>query len=308
MIHLLLPTYNGEAFLPAQLDSLLEQTEQGFCVLAQDDGSGDKTPGLLSAWAASHPGKLRIMAGLPHEKGTRGNVMSLLKASDVEYVMFCDQDDVWHPDKIARSLAVLKEGEARFGRDCPLLVHTDLKVVDRDLAPIAPSFWAYQKLDENPSLKRLLVQNSVTGCTVMMNRSLAEIVKKGPPQDMLMHDWWAALCAASFGHILTLPCTAMDYRQHGRNQLGASGFDALRDARKAAGEGGAVRLRVKDTYRQAAVFLSCYESLLPGQIARAIRRYAGLGEKNKAARVLTILAFKYWKKGFARLLGQLVFC
>lgn len=309
MIDILLATYNGEAFLPQQLDSLLRQTVQDFCVLVQDDGSTDHTAAILREYAAANPGRIRLLSGLPHEKGPRGNFMSLLGATQADYVMFCDQDDVWHPNKIACTLARMQEGEGEYGASCPLLIHTDLRVADRDLNPIAPSFLQFQKLDGTPRLSRLLVQNSVTGCTVMINRTLIEFVKKAPAEAMLMHDWWAALCARSFGHILLAPEATMDYRQHGKNQLGATGFHAVRDAKRAASsQGEDMRRRIKDTYRQAAAFLTCYEDQLPEKSKETLRRYAAMPQRSKAARAYTLLRHGYLKKGAARWAGQVLFC
>ena len=308
MIEILLATYNGEAFLSSQLDSLLHQTEQDFCILVQDDGSTDGTETILNEYANAHPDRIRLLSGLLHEKGPRGNFMSLLCASQADYVMFCDQDDVWHPNMIALTFARMREGEREYGASCPLLAHTDLRVVDRELKPISPSFLQFQKLDGTPRLSRLLTQNSVTGCTTMLNRALVDLMKNAPAGDMLMHDWWAAICAQAFGHILLVPEATIDYRQHGKNQLGATGFDAVRDAKRVASQGEDIRRRLKDTYRQADAFQQCYEGSLPKNAAQIIRRYTALPQKGKAARVYTLLRHGYLKKGVARWVGQILFC
>ncbi len=308
MIDILLATYNGGRFLREQLDSFLCQTEQEFRVLIQDDGSRDDTQAILAEYANKHPDKFYLVSGPAHEKSPKGNFLSLLCVSGSEYAMFSDQDDVWDADKIALTMLAMREGEAQHGGQCPLLVHTDLRVVDADLTPIAPSFWHYQKLDENPSLSRLLAQNSITGCTMMVNRPLVGLMMKAPAEDMLMHDWWAALCAASMGRILTVDRPAISYRQHGRNQLGASGVDVVRDVKKAASNKEGVQKRLSDTFCQAESFLRCYEDvLLPGP-ADMIRRYASLSRMGKLARAYTLLRYGHLKKGFFRCLGQIYYC
>ena len=123
-----------------------------------------------------------------------------------------------------------------------------------------------------------------------------------------MHDWWAALCAQAFGHILLVPQATIDYRQHGRNQLGATGFDVVRDAKKAASQGDDIKQRIADTYRQAAAFQDCYKDQLPDDAAEIIRLYTSLPQKSKAARVYTLLRHGYLKKGIARWAGQILFC
>ena len=308
MIDILLAAYNGGRYLKEQLDSLLRQTEQDFYVLIQDDGSKDESPDILKDYAKAHPDKIKLVSGPAHEKGPKGNFMSLLSQSGSEYVMFSDQDDVWDDDKIALTYRAMREGEKNHGTACPLLVHTDLRVSDADLQPIAPSFWNYQKLDGRPKLTRVLAQNSVTGCTMMINRSLAELMKKAPAEEMLMHDWWAALCAASMGRILAVDRPSICYRQHGGNQLGASGFDVMRDVKKAAGNEAAMKRRLSDTFGQAESFLNCYKDILAPGPAETIRRYALLPQMGKAARILHLIRHGHLKKGFFRCLGQLYYC
>ncbi len=307
MIDILLATFNGGRFLREQLDSLLHAIPEDARVLVQDDGSADDTPAILSAYAQAHPNVIRLTEGPAHEKSAKGNFMSLLIKSDAEYTFFCDQDDVWEPGKIQKSLNRMRAGEERFGKDCPLLVHTDLSVVDASLGPIAPSFWRYQNLDPSPAVNRLLVQNSVTGCTVFINRALKELLKKAPAGGMLMHDWWAALIAASMGHILPVDEPLIRYRQHGNNQLGASGFDPVRDMKKAAGGDGGFRQRILDTMAQAKAFCTVYEELLPESAWHAVYRYAHLSMHKKPLRMLMLLRYGYLKKGFMRVLGQLYY-
>lgn len=308
MIDILLATFNGGRFLREQLDSLLRQTEQDFRVLIQDDGSKDETPEILQNYADAHSGKITLVSGKAHEKSPKGNFTSLLWESTSDYVMFSDQDDVWDEDKIALTLLAMREGEKKYGAACPLLVHTDLRVSDMELKLIAPSFWRYQKLDGNPKLSRVLAQNSITGCTMMVNRALAGLVLKASAEDMLMHDWWAALCAASMGHILKVDRPTISYRQHGKNQLGATGVDVVRDVKKAAGNEAAMKRRISDTFRQAESFLNCYKDVLPAEDAKTLRRYAALPQKGKAGRTYSLIRYGHLKKGFFRCLGQLYYC
>ena len=307
MTDILLATYNGGRFLREQLDSLLTSIADDMRVLISDDGSTDDTPAILSDYAKKHPDTIHLISGPAHEKSAKGNFISLLHASCADYVFFCDQDDVWETAKIQKSLNRIKQEEVRFGAGCPLLLHTDLAVVDAQLAPLSPSFWRYQNIDPTPSLSRLLVQNSVTGCTMLINRPLITLLKKAPASDMLMHDWWAALIAASMGHIVALNESLIRYRQHGGNQLGASGFDPMRDIKKAADGGGGYRQRVLDTMTQAKAFYTAYEGLLPEHAWHVIYRYAHLPMHKKPVRMLMLLGYGYLKKGFLRQLGQLYY-
>lgn len=307
MIDILLATFNGGRFLREQLDSILAFLPEDARLLIQDDGSADETPMILAEYENIYPDSIRIISSLPHEKSAKGNFLSLLRESDADYVFFCDQDDVWEQDKVQKSLHLIKNGETQYGQDCPLLVHTDLFVVDAQLQPIAPSFWRYQNLDETPSLNRLLVQNSITGCTVCMNRPLIQLVKMANASDMLMHDWWAALIATSMGHMLALNEPLIRYRQHGGNQLGASGFDPVRDMKKAATGDVGYKQRILDTMAQAKAFCAIYESLLPERAWHTVYRYGHLSMQRKPLRIFTLLCCGYLKKGFLRILGQLYY-
>ena len=186
-----------------------------------------------------------------------------------DYVMFCDQDDVWHPDKVRLTLRLMEQVETDLS--LPVLVHTDLRVVDGELREMDPSFQHYSGLDgHRPSLPQLLVQNVVTGCTVMINRSFgAAGLPPGGGGDMLMHDWWLALIAAAMGRAVFLDRATIDYRQHGGNVVGA--MTPARRAMCSRSEGGACAGPFSDTARQAGAFLACYEQELTPTSGRCWR-------------------------------------
>ena len=142
---------------------------------------------------------------------------------DAVYMMFCDQDDIWHRDKVSQSVAAILALEKRFPyRAC--LVHSDLRVVNESCELIEESFFAYQGIRPHKrSFARFLVSNSVTGCTAIVNEKLAAIATPIPKQ-AIMHDWWLALLAAAFGHIETIDAALIDYRQHQTNTVGAKPY------------------------------------------------------------------------------------
>jgi glycosyltransferase involved in cell wall biosynthesis len=222
LIDIVLATYNGAAYLPAQLDSLFAQTCQDFRLLVRDDGSSDGTPGVLADYATRYPGR---MVMVPNDGGrlkAAGSFATLLERAEAPYVMCCDQDDVWVPDKVALTLAAMHDLEQRHGTAAPLLVDTDLMVVDERLAVLAESFWRFSRIhpERITRLSRLLMQNFVTGCTMMVNRPLLALALPIPAGAM-MHDWWLALVAIRFGHARPIAKATVLYRQHGRNEVGA---------------------------------------------------------------------------------------
>lgn len=215
-----LATFNGAAHIDALLASLAAQTVPLAVLRVCDDGSWDDTRAVIARWQQVLP--LRLLDA-PPGAGAGGNFGRLLDASVGDYVMLADQDDVWDSDKIARSMAEMQMLEARWGVATPLLVHGDLRLVDAQLRPIAGSFMDHQHLDPQAiSLDRLLLQNVVTGCTVLVNRPLLDLALPIPPEAP-MHDWWLAVVAATFGRIGYVPQATVAYRQHDRNAIGAKG-------------------------------------------------------------------------------------
>jgi hypothetical protein len=157
--------------------------------------------------------------------GVLGNFAALAEAalnSSAPYIAFADQDDVWHPEKLAWQLACLGEAQRASSPDTPIAVHSDLEVVDAQLRPIHRSFLRYQGLwhETDRPLRTLVVQNFVTGCTLLINRPLLELAVPIPPA-ALVHDWWLALCAAAAGRLEFVPQPTVRYRQHAGNTIGA---------------------------------------------------------------------------------------
>ena len=213
----LLTAYNGAAYLPAQLSSLCAQAVS-FTAILRDDGSADDTPALLAA-QCHQDARFRLSSTSGVHLGAVGGFFALMReaADSGAPVALCDQDDIWHPDKLTRLHAALSDAEARFGADTPILVHSDARIVDADGRPLHSSLWRHQGW--NPaaqSLPELLVQNNVTGCLLMINAPLCRLCAQHQPTgDLHMHDWFIALTAAAFGRIIPIPAALADYRQHG---------------------------------------------------------------------------------------------
>ena len=218
---ILLSTYNGAAFLEELLRSLAAQSFTRWRLLVRDDGSVDETMDILKSFQEKNRGRVFILEDNKH-LGPKKSFEVLLTKSNAETMMFCDQDDVWLPDKIKNTLTKLKELEKDHPGQ-PVLVFSDLKVVDNDLKIIYPSFWQYIKVkpENSRNIYRLLINNPVVGCTVMINRQAKKAVLPFPEQ-AVMHDWWMALNVSRKGVTGYLDQPTILYRVHDKNSIGAS--------------------------------------------------------------------------------------
>ena len=303
-VEVLLPAYNGEEFLAEQIDSVLAQRNVELTVLARDDGSDDRTPDLLQHYARKFPGRF-VVGKAPGRLGPPGNVNWLLGQSSAPYVAFCDQDNVWRPDKLHTLLERARAAERRLGGSTPVLVHSDLEVVNQDLEVVHPSFWRHSGAAAPRSrLAQLLVSNTVTGCASLANRSLVELATPLPPE-AIMHDHWLALVAAAFGHIEPVPRALVAYRQHGGNVVGAraTGWPGML-RRLLSGRG---RKDIRPLQRQAAAFGRRFADRLDaGQLA-LVKGFADLQTRGWVRRRVFLVRHGILRAGVARNLVLLFF-
>lgn len=279
-IDILLATYNGAGWLRQQLDSLLAQTIPPARILIRDDGSKDGTILIVNEYIMRDKRIRLIPKRGDFPSGAAGNFAALLMEADADYAMFCDQDDVWIPDKIERSLNVMKQLKQVHGKDTPLLVHTDATITDRDLKPLA-SFTKHHHL--NPDIRpfsRLLVQNTAHGCTILANRALVALARPIPP-DARMHDMWLALVASAFGQIAYLDEPTLLYRQHGANVIGAR---KLRLATLKASAAKTMHANIK----QAAAFLDRFGSRLDPAKRQTLEALLALPGQSPMARRISL--------------------
>lgn len=302
MITVLLAVYNGEHYLKEQINSLISQTYQDFKIAIRDDGSTDTSPDIIDYYCEKYPQKIFKITGEP-TKSAKLNFAELYRNVDDDYIMFCDQDDVWLPEKIEKTLAAMQKAEGEGGK-IPVLVHGDLKVVNQNLEIISPSFFEFQQLkQERVDLRHLLVQNYVTGCTVMVNRALKQKCSQIPPQ-CIMHDWWLALTAALFGKIVCLNQPTMLYRQHAGNQVGAKASYGVALIKRKLATLSQVQENYNATYTQANALLERYEGQLSDLQYKIIRSYRDMQNASKLKKIKTINKYGFKKCTRLRILGQ----
>lgn len=257
-IDILLPVYNGEHYLPAQLDSLLAQTHAQWRCLVRDDGSRDGSGEIVRRYQAAHPDRFAVIEDELGNLGTVRCLNALSRHVTAPVFAFCDQDDVWHPEKLASSLAALEGLRAPPGT--PALTYCDMTVTDAALTPTAASFW--DVFDGRPyarDLSGLPVINVVAGCTMVGNRALLEAAFP-VPDCAPMHDYWVGIVAKFTGPVVAIEAPLMLYRQHGRNQCGVDARPSL--TRRLIGRLGALGRFREQARRTRSLRRAMLEALL----------------------------------------------
>ena len=216
-----LATWNGAKYLDAQIDSICTQSLLPSSLIIADDGSSDLTLSIVHSWQNRTVVPIRLLPTVPRRLGSCRTFERLFSASTAPYVMPADQDDIWDISKAEILVHKMLAYEKVFGVETPLLLHTDLRLINSHGDLIAQSFLRYQGL--NPNLNRWLdigMQNIVTGCACLFNRACLRDALPFPNQAVL-HDWWLALVTARKGNVFYIPYASVNYRQHDSNVVGA---------------------------------------------------------------------------------------
>jgi len=305
-VAILLAVYNGEKYLHQQLDSIVNQSYKDWKLYIRDDGSLDDSLLIINKFIADYPDKLKLVDDNLKNLGSCNNFFQILKNVDADYYMFADQDDVWNTDKIEITLHHFINCEKKDEIKKPLLLHTDLEVVDINLNRIATSFWNYQQMDviKGNSFNKLLVQNIVTGCTMMFNNELKmklEIL----PDNVFVHDWWIALVASKFGSIDHTDIQTIKYRQHPNNVAGAkqSGNKHFLKRLLKLNE---VRKGLEDSVFQANVFLNIYRNQLDDKTLKILDKFCNFFTYNWFERRIILLKYGILKTNFIRNIGLFI--
>ncbi len=222
-------TYNGARFVEEQIRSICAQTLPPHEIVLSDDGSSDDCVAVArrahEACVASSGQRvseirLRVLQNQTALGVTR-NFEQAIKACEGDYIALCDQDDVWHPEKLARLVGALQSGRR------PSLVHADARLVDSQGRPLGATLFGslavsraeFDQVHRGHAFDVLLRRNLVTGATTVFRRSLLEYALPFPAD--WLHDEWVGLVAAARGGVDLLEWCCIDYRQHGANQVGA---------------------------------------------------------------------------------------
>lgn len=299
-VSIVLATYNGASYLEEQLDSVLANTFTDWTMEICDDGSNDRTLAIIEEYQEQYPGKFFLHRN-EQNLGVTTNFLEGAKRAAGEYIMFCDQDDVWLPDKIEKTLKKLKEREAAIGKKTPIVVFTDAKLVDGVLRTISDSFFGYNGLDTSKTdLAHLLIENKVIGCTTMFNRAVADKIIRFPTMARY-HDWWIALIGATFGEVFYLEEPTMLYRQHGNNVVGSQNFlqyvvDRIKNIKEQ-------KQSLLEDERQAWEFYDIYKDMLLEEQAQILLDFSSMNHANWIEKRDRLFRYGFWKSGKLRNIG-----
>jgi glycosyltransferase involved in cell wall biosynthesis len=225
-ISIALCTYNGARFLPAQLESFLNQTRLPDELIVCDDCSTDETPQIVNDFARRAPFTVSFRV---NEKnlGSTKNFERAISLCGGDLIFLSDQDDVWLPQKLARI-------ETEFDKNSQVgLVFSDAEIVDENLHPANCGLWQFTFSEERRENARngnffdvLLWQNVVTGATMAFRSEYRKIFTPIPERiPNLIHDGWISLLIANEAEVVFVEEPLIKYRQHSNQQLGID-YDA----------------------------------------------------------------------------------
>ena len=307
-IAIALATFNGAQFLPRQLESLAAQSHTDWHLFVRDDGSEDETVLCLERFAARYPDRVSLIRDGLGRLGARGNFSAVMGYIPMRYIAFCDQDDVWRQDKLARTFLEMRRLVSTSPKGMPLMVHADRRLIDAEGCEITPSYWRSRALSPRGFRHResYYAFCLAAGSTMMINRALLDMALP-VPEAARMHDCWIELVAHAFGRVRALDEIVLAHRRHGANASGATKNVDSVQARNVFAR--AVRLlsnldRQRAVYRlyfeQATAFRARFSGHLSPCAARRLDHFLSLPERSLPGRLYALLAARAAPPGIVR--------
>ncbi len=297
-VKIIVATYNGEKYLREQMDSLLNQSYENLQIEVCDDGSTDRTMEIVREYQAKDE---RVTAHVNQEnRGYVRNFLEAIRRSTQPYIMLCDQDDIWDPDKVEITLDKMQQKE----KQCPgkpILVYTDAINFDSEKKERLGRFHQNSHLDtKKVDTAHLFMENKVIGCTVMVNAQIIPYLGECP-KEIRVHDWWLAMLCSHFGQIVYVDRPTLLYRQHSGNQIGGSSFgsyvkDRLSGLRRQ-------RQALQSSYRQGRAFLELYGDRMEDDQRAIAKAFAKMEHAGWFLRRYYMCRYGFTKSGLIRNIG-----
>lgn len=295
-IHIVLATYNGEKYIREQLESILANKYKDISIEICDDGSTDGTLGIVKEYVEKY--SYISLHENPKNLGYVMNFMEGIRRSKSPYIMLCDQDDIWHEDKIEKTYDRMRSLEEENGRNVPLMVFTDAMNFNSESGEDLGSFHKNSHLDiKKIDTAHLFMENKCIGCTVMVNAAILDYLAV-LPKEIRVHDWWLALICSNFGKISYIAETTLQYRQHSGNMIGGSGFSEYLKNRIANLH--RQRESIRETFAQGEAFYRVFGEKLPEDRQRIAQQFARMSRTGALGRRGKMIRFGFCKSGLVR--------
>lgn len=232
-IDIAMATYNGEQFIEEQIKSIQAQSYRDWCLFISDDGSNDNTIKIVME-IQKLDSRVKLI-NVERQGGVIQNFNKALESTSAEYVVLCDQDDIWPNDRLEIMFDEIKGKEK--SKEKGIMLFTDLELIDETGNVIADSFYHINRINPLKNLEpnKLLWNCTIYGCTTIVNRAL---LNKSLPisSNALMHDQWLALKANQDNGLYFInKYKSILYRQHSNNVVGGSNhgfFSKLKKIKK----------------------------------------------------------------------------
>ena len=220
-VSVVLCTYNGARYLPAQLASYLNQDRLPDELVIGDDGSTDQTQALIEDFARSAPFPVRFHRN-PERLGVGGNFDAAIQRCTGDFIALSDQDDEWRPDKLSR-LVTLMQQNPRAGYAC-----SDAELIDEEGKSLSSRLWeqyrcppgSFLRSDSAAAARHLLFESDrILGATMLLRSAC--IRNLSPIPATWVHDhWFSVLCELTDAHGVCTSEQVTRYRLHGRQTCG----------------------------------------------------------------------------------------
>lgn len=258
-VAILMSTYNGEKYISDQINSIINQTYQSWHLFIRDDGSTDNTRKIITKFCRRDD-RITLFYDRVNLRPAR-SFLTLITKIDADFYFFSDQDDYWLKDKMQIMLdKIIKRDNTQ-----PQLVYCNLKCVDENLKP---KKYGFDNLIGKISGINRFIGNDMPGCVMLFNKATRDLTKKYTVDftNIVMHDWWIAIIAQTFGNITFINKRLIYYRQHGNNTLGAGKAGSTF---KKMFQKGLIKKQenlVKQSFLQDMCFRKSFYSILPDNV------------------------------------------
>lgn len=297
-VHIVMASYNGEAYLEEQMDSLIRQSYPDLSVEICDDGSSDQTCHIVERYV-SQDSRFSLHRNRKN-KGYVRNFLEGIQRSRADYIMLCDQDDIWDRDKVEVTRQAMKQAEREHPGE-PVLVFTDAMNFDSGTGQETGRFHENSHLNtKKVDTAHLFMENKVIGCTVMINHAVLPYISE-IPEGIRVHDWWLALICSHFGQIVYVDRPTLRYRQHKGNMIGGGSFGSYLKKRLTGLRSQKEVLR--SSYQQAGAFLALFGRRMTPEQQEIARKFSEMAQTGWFMRRWNMFKYGFFKSGIMRNIG-----